>query len=419
MMFDKDKFKGNYKGKKKQVDLKLADNRLTSLLADSSTLSIASYASKNESKFGIKEKMKLQKDKRLESKVKYQIKEWKKRDKSTANDTYKLELQEGIGSKKEKNILGIGKMKADQDNDSAWNLGLRDETNPRMLARQIASWKVARNLNIRVLSNEKYGLTNDGNIMGISAMLPTTAISLADLMSSKKTLMDSANLSNDERQNYLGNKVFSGKIQKELSDLQLIDAITGQTDRRGGNIFIDLINQSIHGIDNDQAFEARPKFFNEGNAVGSFKVHTKQVGNDILFDDSLGIEYIQSQIDINTAEKVLAINDNDLENILYDKVGKKYTEYLTPLEISMAKMRLNAIKNQINKLKKQNKLITKWDEKTYNDAMNLELAPIIESKKVDLKLNTQKYQSYLAREVNEYAHGNDAYGRNMSKIYRK
>jgi hypothetical protein len=44
--------------------------------------------------------------------------------------------------------------------------------------------------------------------------------------------------------------------QKELMDLQLIDALTGQVDRHGGNIFVDPKTGKVTGIDNDAAFGA-------------------------------------------------------------------------------------------------------------------------------------------------------------------
>ena len=39
-------------------------------------------------------------------------------------------------------------------------------------------------------------------------------------------------------------------------DLQLIDALTGQVDRHGGNIFVDPKTGKVTGIDNDAAFGA-------------------------------------------------------------------------------------------------------------------------------------------------------------------
>ena len=44
------------------------------------------------------------------------------------------------------------------------------------------------------------------------------------------------------------------RIQKNLSDLQLMDALTGQLDRHLGNIFIDSKTGKVTGIDNDMAF---------------------------------------------------------------------------------------------------------------------------------------------------------------------
>ncbi len=47
--------------------------------------------------------------------------------------------------------------------------------------------------------------------------------------------------------------------QKEFADLQLIDYLTGQTDRHPGNIYVDSETGEVTGIDNDQAFGSQAK----------------------------------------------------------------------------------------------------------------------------------------------------------------
>ncbi|MFD2934979.1 hypothetical protein [Spirosoma flavum] len=407
--------------KNKKPQKKLGQNR--GLHHVNSTLAVTPFTSGKEKKFSAVSKIKIFKDNELaEGKVKYKIVQLQEREKTTASDTFVVNLQKGIGSGSAKTSTGIAKKRADLDNVSASNLGLNlKKGNPRMLARQIASWKVARNLNMRVLSNEKYALDEDGEIHGISSMLPATSMSIKDLLSDHQKIMTDAKLDDNTKQNYLGNVIFSGKIQKELSDLQLLDALTGQTDRHHGNIFIDLINQSVHGIDNDQAFGTKPMKFNDQNAVGSFKIYTndpKKGAPTRTYDTSRGLEFTQTQIDINTAEKMLAMSEMGLEKLLIDRSGAQHGEFLTKEEVDMAKVRLNAIKIQIQKLKEAGSLIKSWDETTYNDAVGGGLAVLYEGLKMDIvDSSQQKYQSYVAREVNKIAHNKNQYGITYPKGY--
>ena len=47
-------------------------------------------------------------------------------------------------------------------------------------------------------------------------------------------------------------------VQKGMSDLQLFDALTGQTDRHGGNIYIDPVTGAVTGIDDDFSLREGP-----------------------------------------------------------------------------------------------------------------------------------------------------------------
>jgi hypothetical protein len=62
----------------------------------------------------------------------------------------------------------------------------------------------------------------------------------------------------------------SPRIQKGLSDLQLFDAITGQLDRHGGNIFIDPQTGQVSGIDDDKSFGEGMSVANQGNTGGKY-----------------------------------------------------------------------------------------------------------------------------------------------------
>lgn len=46
------------------------------------------------------------------------------------------------------------------------------------------------------------------------------------------------------------------RVKKGMSDLQLFDAVSGQVDRHGSNIFVDPATGAVTGIDDDWSFGA-------------------------------------------------------------------------------------------------------------------------------------------------------------------
>lgn len=348
----------------------------------------------------------------------YNVSNIKAKETGTASETFDIVLHEEIAKGRLKTNKGIGKKKITKAgvNSSANNIGLGDEENPRMIARQVASWKVARALDLRVLSTEKYALDDDGNIIGVSALVPT-ARSLSAEMKHHTALIEQNLLSPIEGEQYMLKHVFTGNIQKQLSDLQLIDALTGQTDRHHGNIFIDTTNQKIYGIDNDQAFinNTNREFLNAKNALVSWRLpHKLEMGKTLPQDDkNKELIYLQNQIDADTAEKVLAMTPEQLRLVLEDRIGVTYGEFLNTDEKIAAQDRLEAIKRQIRILKANNKLIHSWDEKTYMDSLEIYGQPLTflqEIYEVNESQRDQRHTNYVAREIYTGLHRTDLNG---------
>lgn len=140
------------------------------------------------------------------------------------------------------------------------------------------------------------------------------------------------------------------KTQKGMSDLQLLDAITGQRDRHGGNIYVDAKSGKVKGIDNDFAF-----------ALGEPGTNVNFVG-----DKTHGLP---SQVDAKTAKKILRMSDSKVVQALQGKRGEHAAQKLTDEEVKNAQARFQNVKEHIRQLKKNKQLVKKWDATTYRSAV--------------------------------------------------
>jgi hypothetical protein len=138
------------------------------------------------------------------------------------------------------------------------------------------------------------------------------------------------------------------QIQKGFSDLQLFDAITGQVDRHGGNVYIDPQTGAVTGIDDDRSFGVGRK--SDDLAVPGGKY--------------LGLPEL---VDKTTANRILNLSPNDLAEVLrpYSTDGRK----LTAAEITDARRRLVAVQTHLQGLKNDGRLVTTWDDATYQEAL--------------------------------------------------
>jgi hypothetical protein len=139
-------------------------------------------------------------------------------------------------------------------------------------------------------------------------------------------------------------------VQKGLSDLQLFDALSGQADRHGGNIYVDPVTGEVTGIDDDWSF-------GEGQRA----------------DDVEGLKFKKSHylglpklVDADTAESILAADPDGLAQELARRATD--TEPLTPKHINDARRRLETVQAYLQGLKDRGELVTDWDDATYGRA---------------------------------------------------
>ena len=124
-------------------------------------------------------------------------------------------------------------------------------------------------------------------------------------------------------------------VKRELTKLQLLDALTGQSDRHYGNYFIHVDKTTgagrVTGIDNDMSFG---KNLDDPQAIADMSRNA--VGLPPVVDT-----------DMVQAFRNLSADPNRLEQLLRDK-------NLSADEIAAARGRLAAIMNHLNQLPPQN-----------------------------------------------------------------
>lgn len=267
----------------------------------------------------------------------------------------------------------------DNENDTTINLGFPSGTErpnigkvlqaPNLIARQVTSYKVAKELGMIIVAPEIFSTDTDGTTIGITAEVKSTQV--------MKNVVDNGT----QLQEHTRFDFSKPKTQKELSDLQLLDAITGQMDRHLGNIFIDKTTGAVATIDQDMSFPVGDRPFSETENT-LFNQFETQNGK---------LVYKQEFVDANTSEKILSISDDQLRNVL--KGNAKDPEHLDDEAINHAITRFKAVKEQLQKLKDQNKLIKTWDDNTYHDSL---------TKGRETFLNRTVHNNYIVRAVDKF-----------------
>jgi hypothetical protein len=148
------------------------------------------------------------------------------------------------------------------------------------------------------------------------------------------------------------------RIQKGMSDLQLFDAITGQIDRHGGNIFVDPKTGTVSGIDDDKAF-------GKGRPAGERQA---QPGTG----DHQHYRALPALVDEDTANRILALDPTKLPDVLLSRVND--SKVLNDKEIEDALRRFQGVRQYLRQLKKDGALVGQnrypsWNDATYQQAL--------------------------------------------------
>lgn len=225
-------------------------------------------------------------------------------------------------------------------------------------SRAVASSKVDELLGTRILAQEKFGLDEQGKVIGISVGV--------DGVSVTGTLKPSGS-------SYVLDIDYSDpQIQKGLSDLEALDYITGQVDRHAGNIFIDPVTKQVRGIDNDLAFPGVSR--EDLVASKDPTVSTKLVANKPQF------------LHEETARRIERLTPEELRKTLSSvshpggKTGK-----LAEAEIDGAVQRLEELQAEIVEMRKEGRVVSGFNQQTYDRAIEMQNKAGMES--VERELN--------------------------------
>jgi hypothetical protein len=223
------------------------------------------------------------------------------------------------------------------------SLGIQqgEERGTAMLTRAVGTAKLDQLLGTDVISEERFGVDEQGRTIGISVRVDGFGV-VGKLPENREYLLD-VDYSRPE-------------IQKGLYDLEVIDYITGQIDRHPGNIFIDPETGVVKGIDNDLCFPSisREQMLGDLRDAGGKPVYNKPL---FMHED--------------TAGKIEQLDPEELRDTLstlkYPGRGEKGK--LTTEEIEGAITRLNELKQHVQDLRRTGHVVTEFNKETYDEAI--------------------------------------------------
>lgn len=281
----------------------------------------------------------------------------------TKNEVSKVEYKQGIGGGTERrgfwkvgqtdgasaaSMVGIDK-EAGQDrmrpskldpNKMVLNRDATEAQDPRMAARAVASSRLDKALGTNVLADEAFAY-HKGQLGNVSAMVGGRALVANE--TDKKGEVVNQDLAQIE-------DAKSAEYQRSMSNLGVMDYLTGQVDRHGGNIFYDPKTGGVKGIDNDLAFGQWDHQTASGNGAG------------------MALVGLPKQIDAATANVIRDMSEDDFRAAISPQNGDP--QGLHKSEIDKAVERFHKMKAHIATLRKQGLLVDKWDDQTFADACN-------------------------------------------------
>lgn len=214
-----------------------------------------------------------------------------------------------------------------------------------LLTRSVATSAVDKALGMNAMAEEKIGIDEQGRHVGISVGVPGAPIlKRPDNLEANETCL---NIRYDDP-----------NVQKGLYDLQAQDYITGQIDRHTGNIFVDPHSGQVSGIDNDLAFPTidREQMITQSNLSAKVIAGKPQ----FLHED--------------TADKIEALKPETLRAALE---SIELPEGVAPLEtaaIDGAVQRLQELQAEIKEMRKDGRVVQKFDDNTYQKALERQQA---------------------------------------------
>jgi len=272
----------------------------------------------------------------------------------SANDVKAMTYHRNIGE----SGTNIGFFKIESENTVSHEArGVGISENSSFAPRAVLSSKLDKALGLNVLSHDQYAIhreekgvisakTEGNSLIAERLFTPvdTTGYDENDIA----TMLES---STNRRTADGGIERYSGSVlntsinfaepqtQKGLSDLQVMDFITGQVDRHPGNIFVSN-DGTVTGIDNDLAFGSKNEALGGPNQFG-----------------------LPDLIDQSTAEAILSMTDETFREL----IGEQDPEFggLSEQEMGAALLRFFATQEVLQQRSDQGDLVTEWNADTF------------------------------------------------------
>jgi len=217
----------------------------------------------------------------------------------------------------------------------------------QLLTRAVASHEVDKMIGLNVCAEEKFGLDAEGGVVGISIQCDGAGV----------RSQFGKNQYGETQQAFLDINYADSRIQKGLSDLEVLDYITGQTDRHPGNIFVDPDSGKVTGIDNDLAFPA-------GN-------RDEMRANEPILRGKMAMG-MPKIMHVETEAKIKAINPEEFRQKLESIRQPNNNEGLGKLEIDGAVARLKELQEALNQ-KGKIEVVPEFNRETYDHMVNAQI----------------------------------------------
>lgn len=216
-----------------------------------------------------------------------------------------------------------------------------------LLTRAVASHEADKFLGLNVCAQEKFGIDEQGQVIGISVQCDGVGVR----SEAGRTELD------EKVTAYLDIDYADENVQKGLYDLEALDYITGQLDRHPGNIFVDPNTGKVTGIDNDLAF---PEVEREQMIERNQELPAKVVA---------GMPRMMHE---DTADKLLAVDPQAYRAKLASVRPPNGGPPMGKKEIDGSVKRLQALQSAIRN-KEGIEIVPKFNRQTYESSINAQV----------------------------------------------
>jgi len=259
-----------------------------------------------------------------------------------------------------------------------------------LVTRSVASHELDQLFGTGVVAQEKFATSEEHGLMGVSVQCDGVGV---------RSQPGTANELGEPQTAFLDIDYSEPAIQKGLSDLEVMDYISGQIDRHPGNIFIEPKSGKVTGIDNDLAF---PEVEREQMLGRERSLQTKAVAGK------------PQMIHRETAEKLLKVSPDEMREKLKGIRPPDGGPGLSDAQIEGAVKRLEAMQAAIRNPQpgQPPQIVDAFNTQTYEQQAAVQAEAQEKAVAAGETANATSYLGSVLAEV-EYARNEQAQGNSM------